>query len=301
MAEEASQLRFVSFTTDGVYRLGIEKNGSVLNISPRWAAENDFPLTMEELVHRGFEGVEYAKSLEDWLLADHTEAGTWLEENEVQFAPAAIHGRKIVCVGLNYLKHAHESHMDVPKVPLLFSKFDNTLVGHNATVIRPLQTNQLDYEAEIAVVIGKTVKDVSEEEALDYVLGYTLANDLSARDMQFVTSQWLLGKTYDGFCPIGPALVTRDEVPDPGNIRIRCLVNGEVRQDANTRQMIFSVATLISYISSHFTLRPGDVILSGTPDGVALGMPEGEQKWLQPGDVVVVEADGLGKLRTFIG
>lgn len=294
-------MRFASIYVEGNEQLAVWMNGKVLTVSPVWAREKGFPATMQELVGLGLEGVNRAKALEAELVHHSTNAGTWMDEDKVQFAPAVTRGRKIICVGLNYLKHANESRMDLPSVPLLFSKFDNTLVGHNTTVVHPHQTQQMDYEAEIAVVIGKHAKDVSEEEAFDYVLGYTLANDLSARDMQFVTSQWLLGKTYDGFCPVGPALVTKDEIPNISDIRIRCLVNGEVRQDASTQQMIFPFATLISYISSHFTLEPGDVILSGTPDGVAFGMPEGQQAWLKPGDEVVVEADLLGTLTTRIG
>lgn len=294
-------MRFVSFDTEGTTRLGVQKDGKILNISPSWASERGFPLTMEELVQRGLEGVQHAQSLEAELLQVDHSLGTWLDESEIQFAPSVIRGRKIICVGLNYLKHANESRMDVPKVPLLFSKFDNTLIGHNHQVAHPKQTHQMDYEAEIAVVIGKQAKDVPEDAALEYVLGYTLANDLSARDMQFVTSQWLLGKTYEGFCPVGPALVTTDEVPNVSDMRIRCMVNGDLRQNGSTQQMIFSFATLISYISSHLTLEPGDVILSGTPDGVVFGKPEDERVWLQPGDEVIIEAEPLGRLRTVIG
>jgi 2-keto-4-pentenoate hydratase/2-oxohepta-3-ene-1,7-dioic acid hydratase in catechol pathway len=217
-------VRFVSILAEDTYRLGIQLDGKILNVSPSWATEKGFPLTMEELVQRGFEGVQHSQSLEHELLHSNDYVGNWMKEGEVQFAPSVIRGRKIICVGLNYQKHANESMMDLPKVPLLFSKFDNTLTGHNAEVTHPRHTHQMDYEAEIAVLIGKQAKNVSDDMALDCVLGYTLANDLSARDMQFVTSQWLLGKTYDGFCPVGPALVTVDEVPNINDIRFRCMV-----------------------------------------------------------------------------
>ncbi|GMA51058.1 hypothetical protein GCM10025857_24150 [Alicyclobacillus contaminans] len=271
----------------------------LFRLSSEWALANGLPHSAEALVALGRDGV---RALAEWQprLPQLPDAGDWVEPSDVVFLPPVPRGRKIVCVGLNYRKHVEETHLDAPSAPLLFSKFDNALTGHDAVVARPRQTTQLDYEAEIAVVMGRKARDVPESDALDYVLGLTLANDLSARDVQFASSQWLLGKTYDGFCPIGPALVTLDECPDVHNIGLRCSVNGELRQNASTAQMIFSFETLIHYVSSQFTLEPGDVILTGTPDGVVLGQPEEERHWLQPGDEVVVEAEGLGRLRTVI-
>ncbi len=293
-------MQFASIYRDGKEQLSIRKGNQILVLKESWAREQDFPYTMEELVTRGFDGIEHAVRFQEELLQTDSVAGEWVDETSVQFAPSVCRGRKIICVGLNYLKHVNESRLELPKSPLLFSKFDNTLAAHGEAVARPETTEKLDYEAEVAVVIGKQARNVSETDAFNYVLGYTLANDLSARDLQFATSQWLLGKSCDGFCPIGPALVTKDEVPDINNIRLRCIVNGEVRQDASTAQMMFSFATLIHYISSHFTLEPGDVILSGTPEGVILGMPEGQQNWLRAGDEVIVEAEHLGRLKTTI-
>jgi 2-keto-4-pentenoate hydratase/2-oxohepta-3-ene-1,7-dioic acid hydratase in catechol pathway len=163
-------------------------------------------------------------------------------------------------------------------------------------VTLPKTSAEVDYEAELAIVIGKRAKDVSEEEALDYVFGYSCANDLSARDLQLRTSQWLLGKTCDGFCPLGPYLVTADEVGDPNRLYIRTTVNGHVRQQSNTADMIFSCRQIVSYISRHMTLLPGDVILTGTPEGVVLGYPKEKRVYLQPGDVVGVEIERLGVL-----
>lgn len=294
-------MKFVNVIQQGSNCLGVQSGEKILCVSDAWAQEHDFPTSMEDLITRGVDGLNYLKLQWDEMNQVDGSTGVWYTEHDVEFAPSVVQGRKIICIGLNYLKHVQESRLEIPKVPLLFGKFDNTLAGHNATVVRPAQTRQLDYEAEVAVVIGRQARNISEQEALNYVLGYCVANDLSARDMQFLTSQWLLGKTYDGFCPIGPALVTADEVLNPQNLNIRCIVNGEVRQSANTEQMIFSFAELISYISHQFTLEPGDVILSGTPDGVVLGKPEAERVWLQPGDEVIVEVDGLGRLRTIVG
>ena len=170
---------------------------------------------------------------------------------------------------------------------------NNTLAGYN-TIRLPKNAEKFDYEVEMVIVIGKEAKNVSKDEALSYVFGYTVGNDLSARDLQF-RSEWLLGKTCDHFGPIGPYLVTADEL-DPTNLNIQCSVNGEVRQSANTRDMIFDCATLVSYLSEHMTLKPGDIIFSGTPEGVILGYPEDQQVWLKSGDEVQVSVENIGTL-----
>ncbi|HKI57605.1 MAG TPA: fumarylacetoacetate hydrolase family protein [Trueperaceae bacterium] len=203
---------------------------------------------------------------------------------------------KILCVGLNYLKHARETEMEVPTSPVLFSKFGNAIAGPDADVVAPPEVERLDYEAELVVVIGRRARRVSEARALDYVLGYTNGNDLSARDLQQRTSQWLLGKTLDGFLPIGPQLVTADEIPDPQALPVRGWLNGELRQDSTTADMIFGVAEIVSYASTYMTLEPGDLIATGTPEGVILGMAE--KRWMRPGDVYTVEVGPLGRLTT---
>jgi 2-keto-4-pentenoate hydratase/2-oxohepta-3-ene-1,7-dioic acid hydratase in catechol pathway len=209
--------------------------------------------------------------------------------------PAVPNPGKIVCVGLNYRKHAEETGAAIPTSPVLFSKFQNTVAAPDEDVPLTDAATQYDYEVELAVVMGKTTKNVSASDALNNVFGYATANDLSARDLQTRTPQWLLGKTMDRFMPIGPYLVTADEVPDPQKLPIRTWLNGELRQNSNTDDMIFPVAEIVSYISRHFTLEPGDVIITGTPEGVILGMAE--KRWMVPGDVVEVEVEGLGKLR----
>jgi 2,4-didehydro-3-deoxy-L-rhamnonate hydrolase len=201
---------------------------------------------------------------------------------------------KIVCVGLNYRDHAEESGQPTPQSPILFAKFPNTLIGHGATIVVPPEVTQADYEAELAVVIGRTGHRVTEARALDHVFGYTCLNDVSARDFQFADGQWIRGKTVDTFCPMGPWLVTSDEVPDPQGLAIRCSVNGELLQDSTTKQMIFSVAELVSFISHSITLQPGDVIATGTPPGV--GFARTPPIFLEDGDTVDVEIETIGKL-----
>lgn len=219
-----------------------------------------------------------------------------LDEQEITFLPCIPSGRKIICVGLNYRKHALEAGADIPTHPVLFNKFANTLASHQDLITLPLVAEQYDYEAELGIVVGKELQNVSEEAALGGVFGYCCVNDLSARDLQMRTSQWLLGKNLDGFCPVGPYVVTKDEVPNPNKLQIKTFVNGDMRQNSNTTDMIFHVPEIISYISRYMTLEPGDLILTGTPEGVIAGYEPDKQRWLQSGDEVTIEIEKLGSL-----
>jgi len=201
---------------------------------------------------------------------------------------------KIVCVGLNYLDHAQEGGMELPKAPLLFAKWPNTLIGDGDAIVLPPEAKEVDYEAELGVVIGTTAKRVSEADALDHVEGYICLNDVSARDMQFGDGQWTRGKSLDTFCPVGPRLVPREEIADPQQLGIRCILNGEALQDSSTAQMIFSVAEIIAYVSQVITLEPGDLIATGTPAGV--GVFRDPKVLLKDGDEVAIEIDGVGTL-----
>jgi 2-keto-4-pentenoate hydratase/2-oxohepta-3-ene-1,7-dioic acid hydratase in catechol pathway len=201
---------------------------------------------------------------------------------------------KIVCVGLNYLDHAQEGGMELPKAPLLFSKWPNTLIGDGEAIVLPPESKEVDYEAELGVVIGTSAKRVSEADALDHVEGYICLNDVSARDMQFGDGQWTRGKSLDTFCPVGPRLVPREEIADPQQLGIRCILNGERMQDSSTSQMIFSVAEIIAYVSQVITLEPGDLIATGTPAGV--GVFKDPKVLLKDGDEVSIEIDGIGTL-----
>ncbi|HWI61476.1 MAG TPA: fumarylacetoacetate hydrolase family protein [Symbiobacteriaceae bacterium] len=201
---------------------------------------------------------------------------------------------KFIGIGLNYSDHAAESGMPVPKQPILFAKFTNAVTGPYDPILHPGEqvTGKLDWEVELGVVIGRKCRRVSEEEALWYVAGYTIINDVSARDLQMFDGQWLKGKTCDSFAPMGPVLVTADEIPDPQNLPLLLTVNGETMQSGNTSKMVFGVAALVSYLSGLMTLEPGDVIATGTPPGVGMGRKP--QVFLKPGDVVRCEIPGIG-------
>jgi 2-keto-4-pentenoate hydratase/2-oxohepta-3-ene-1,7-dioic acid hydratase in catechol pathway len=205
---------------------------------------------------------------------------------------------KVVCVGRNYAEHAAETGSVVPAEPQLFSKWANAVVGPGVDVVRPSITHALDYEAELVAVIGRTARQVSEADALEYVFGYTCGNDISARDLQFGDTQWTRGKALDTFAPMGPWIVTADEVPDPQVLGIRCVVNGETRQDDTTANMVFPVARIIAFITEAITLEPGDVVYTGTPPGVGHGRTP--PVYLQPGDRVRVEIDRIGAIENRI-
>jgi 2-keto-4-pentenoate hydratase/2-oxohepta-3-ene-1,7-dioic acid hydratase in catechol pathway len=216
---------------------------------------------------------------------------------EVKLRPPIPNPAKIVCIGLNYRDHAAEGGVPVPKDPVLFSKYATALIGDGEAIVLPPVSQEVDYEAELVIVVGKRGKNVKAEEASRYVAGYTIGHDVSARDWQLKKDgkQWMVGKTFDTFVPTGPVLVTADEVPDPHNLAIKLRLNGQTMQDSNTKQMIFNVGALLAYLSQVFTLEPGDLIFTGTPPGV--GMARKPPVFLKGGDVVEVEIEGLGVLR----
>ena len=201
---------------------------------------------------------------------------------------------KIVCVGLNYRDHAEEQGAPLPEAPLLFAKWQNTLIGPGDQIVIPPIVTKCDYEAELGVVIGASVRDVSTENALEAVAGYVCVNDVSARDLQFADGQWTRGKSPDTFCPVGPRLVPRDEIPDPQALSIRAILNGQTMQESSTSNMVFGVADVIEYITRTITLEPGDLIATGTPAGV--GAFRKPPVFMQPGDEITIEIEGLGAL-----
>jgi len=202
---------------------------------------------------------------------------------------------KLICVGLNYRDHALEAKMEVPKVPTIFAKFATAVIGPGQPIVLPKNSTQPDYEAEFAFVIGNGGRHIPAEEWAQHVFGYTLLNDVSARDFQMATSQWMMGKTFDTFAPMGPHLVTADEIADPHALDIGLRINGEVLQQSNTRQLIFKIPELVAYLSSVFTLEPGDVVSTGTPAGV--GYTRNPPRFLRPGDDVAISVDQIGELR----
>lgn len=220
-----------------------------------------------------------------------------LPQGELGWRPAVLRPEKILMVGLNYRRHAEETENPIPTSPVLFGKFNNALAAHGAEVPLPVtHAAWFDYEAELVIVLGALGRDVAEASALDRVFGYAVGNDLSARELQRRTSQMLLGKSLDGFAPVGPWIVGRGLVPTPDALGIRCQINGALVQDSSTTDMIFGCAQLVSYASRTMTLKPGDLIFTGTPEGVIAGKPEAERRWLRDGDQVRTEIDSLGTL-----
>ncbi len=280
----------------GAPSLGVRTKAGILDVSLAAKARRvAAPATPDDVVHgRNLEGLRK-------LVAD--EAGTkrfLVAEKDARFGPCVTNPEKIIMLGFNYKKHVAEVHVPVPTTPVFFNKYDNALLGHRGTIHLPTKVaKKFDYEVELVVVLGRTARDVPREDALSYVWGYATGNDFSARDLQFKdgkSSQFMLGKTSDGFAPLGPWLVSADQVGDPQDLKLWCRVNGEVRQSSSTSDMIFSCAEIVSYASRHFTLRPGDVIFTGTPEGVILGKPEPEQVWLKAGDKLSTEIEKLGEL-----
>jgi 2-keto-4-pentenoate hydratase/2-oxohepta-3-ene-1,7-dioic acid hydratase in catechol pathway len=221
--------------------------------------------------------------------------------DDVCFLPPLQSPEKILAIGMNYRSHVAEVGAEIPREPTVFSKFNSTIIGDGSAIHLPLAApDRVDYEAELAVVIGRECREVPSEDALDVVAGYMVANDVTARDWQLRKpgGQWLLGKTFDTFLPLGPYLVTSDEVPDPHRLSVRCTVSGELLQDGNTSDMIFRIPELIEYISKVVTLRPGDIILTGTPAGI--GAARTPRRYLKDGDMVETRIDGLGMVRNTV-
>ena len=289
--------RLANLRVGGSYALGIETPRGVLDVSATGKALGlPAPADMDDLLQNGL-AAQVRAILE--AVDAQPDAASVSAPSDVSVAPLVTRPEKIVCVGFNYQKHAEETDTPIPEKPALFNKYNNALNHDFGTIDLPTGVaSQFDYETELVVVIGRECRDVSEDDALDYVAGYATGNDFSARDLQTATSQFMIGKTSDGFAPVGPWLVTADLVPDPNNLLLRTLVNGEMRQDWSTKDMIFNCRQIISFASSIFPLRPGDIIYTGTPQGVIFGQktPREERRWLRAGDEVVSELEGLGRL-----
>jgi 2-keto-4-pentenoate hydratase/2-oxohepta-3-ene-1,7-dioic acid hydratase in catechol pathway len=281
-------MKLVSFRSSNQTGYGILEGESVKVLtSPQ------FPASLMEFIQAGPETLDKAKNaLHSGKLPDLAAADVRL------LTPLARPG-KIVAIGLNYMDHCREQKITPPKLPVVFTKFTTSIIGPlDAITWDPKLTNQVDYEVELGVVIGTTARRVSKEQALDHVFGYTVINDVSARDLQFSDKQWVRAKSLDTFCPIGPCIVTADEIPDPQALRLTCAVNGQILQDSSTAEMIFDVAELIHYLSHSFTYEPGDLIATGTPDGV--GVFRSPQIFLQNGDHVVASVERIGSLENVI-
>ena len=287
--------------SDGSETLGVKlDNDAVLDV--RQASHllgMTAPVTLEELLQqgnaRGLNGLVAAAK------ASPKAKAAMVKESSITFGRLFTNPGKIVCIGLNYRAHIQETNMKLPSVPILFNKYNNALAAHNCVIKLPPQevAYKFDYETELLIVMGKKARNVSEADALNYVAGYCTAHDFSARDLQLETPsvQWMIGKTLDSFGPIGPYFVSADVLGDPNNLTIQTHVNGEERQSSNTSYMIFNPQKLIAYISKMWTLEPGDIIWSGTPEGVILGYPKEKQVWLKAGDEIVSSIEKLGELK----
>jgi 2-keto-4-pentenoate hydratase/2-oxohepta-3-ene-1,7-dioic acid hydratase in catechol pathway len=275
-------------------RLGVKLPKGILDVAAAAARYKlPAPIDTDDLLQSG-KGAMLAALV---AAAADAPASLYLQESALQHAPLVTRPEKIIMMGFNYRRHAAETNTPIPANPTLFNKFNNTLNHHGGTIVLPTAVaKQFDYEIELVIVFGRECRNVSEADALNYVAGYCTGNDFSARDMQYLTSQFMIGKTFDGFAPLGPHLVTSDLVGDPNNLRLECRVNGEQRQDWNTNDMIFNCRQLISFASRMMTIKPGDIMFTGTPHGVVFGKPKGEQVWLKPGDRVVCSVEKLGEL-----
>ncbi len=279
-------MRFVVFAVEGRTGLSIETDAGELR--GFFKQDSEFPGELMDLLRQGRESLAGAAR----VLA----AGKPLDRERIRFLPPLSNPQKIVCVGLNYADHTKESPYEQPKYPTLFSRFNSTLIGHGAPIIRPRASEQLDYEGELAVIIGKRGRHIPSERALDHVAGYSIFNDASVRDYQFKSPQWTVGKNFDATGAFGPSFVTADDVsPGASGLRLRTRLNGQVVQDATTADMLFDVVSLVTIISEAMTLEVGDVIVSGTPAGV--GFARKPPLWMKNGDVCEVEIEGVGILR----
>lgn len=272
--------------------MGVEQ-GEGLGVVDLKAFDPSMPSTMRELLELGPKGLESAQRA-------LSSGQCVVERSEVRLLPPILAPEKVVCVGMNYRDHCLEQNAPIPKEPIIFSKFSSAITGPYDDIILPKESQEVDWEVELAFVIGRRGKHIKEEDAMSYVAGFTVANDVSARDWQMKRNgkQWLLGKTFDSFCPLGPALVTTDAVKDPHNLGIRCLVNGTAMQNSNTGQMIFQTEKLVAWVSQFVTLSPGDVFLTGTPPGV--GVFRNPPVFLKKGDVVECQIDQVGAIRNTV-
>ena len=279
-------MKLVTYACGEEPRLGVIGNNAVIDLAT--ASGGRLPADMVSFLAQG----EPAMRLAAQLIRG---AKDTMPLSQVSLLAPLLNPSKVLAIGQNYADHCREQHVDPPKVPIIFCKFSTAIIGPGASIRwDPALTRWVDYEAELAVVIGRTARHVSAAEALDYVAGYTLCNDVSARDLQFGDGQWVRGKSLDTFCPLGPWLVTRDEIPDPQALAVRCTINGQVMQDSSTSEMIFGVRSLIEFSSRAFTLLPGDIIATGTPHGV--GHFRKPPAYLHDGDLVTIEVEGVGQL-----
>ncbi|XP_078312467.1 oxaloacetate tautomerase fahd2, mitochondrial-like [Crassostrea virginica] len=286
-------MRFVQFTRDGDQKLGLEiGDGKDLVDLNTWNSE--IPTNLRSFVEGGDENLKIVRSLLDNNRKDIQ--NYTVPRDSVKIQAPITNPEKIVCIGMNYRDHCLEQNAPVPEEPVVFSKFPSCIIGPYDDLPYPKETKKLDWEVELAFIIGKEAKHVQIQHAMDYIFGFTVALDVSARDWQIGKNggQVLLGKAMDGFCPLGPVVVTKEDINDVHNLGIRCKVNNVLKQNGNTNQLVHSSAAIVAHISRFITLKPGDVILTGTPPGV--GFTRNPPEFLWPGDIVECEIDNIGKI-----
>ena len=278
-------MRLVSYVSDSGFRTAAVRDGQYVDLN---TTDPDVPASMKCLLAQGPEGLERARRA--------AERGESIDPESVRLAAPVPNPEKVICIGLNYADHAAESGSAIPSEPVVFNKFPTAVCGPGDRIVLPKESQQVDYEAELVVVIGSEARHIPQEKACQYIAGYTCGNDVSARDWQLDRpgGQWLLGKTFDTFAPFGPHLVTGEEIEEPGSLDIRLRLNGQCMQDSNTKRLIFCIEHLVSYVSAVCTLKPGDIIFTGTPPGV--GMARKPPVFLKNGDKVEVEIEGIGIL-----
>ncbi len=278
-------MKLATYQSDRGPRVAGVRNGEYVDLN---AADVRVPSCIKELLAEGPDGLARA--------ADALAIGDAIPEGQIELLPPVPSPEKIICVGLNYADHARETGKDLPSEPLIFNKFPTTISTAGRPIVLPSLSQEVDFEAELVLVIGVGGRNIAKKDAAGHIAAYCCGNDVSARDWQLTKpgGQWLLGKSFDTFAPIGPTMLSADEVPDPGNLKIQLRLNDQVMQDSSTDQLIFSVETLIEYISGVCTLKPGDLIFTGTPPGV--GVARKPPVFLKPGDTVEVEIEKLGVL-----
>jgi 2-keto-4-pentenoate hydratase/2-oxohepta-3-ene-1,7-dioic acid hydratase in catechol pathway len=302
-------MKLVTFRNESETHLGLIKNDQVFSLTamsewyrsmnPNDYHPEDFLSDMKNFIEQSDNALPYTTRLIDFSenmekRKDNVSLKVAFLLNDIEILAPLSQPEKIICVGLNYLDHCLETGMEPPKSPVVFSKYANAIIGDQQAIELPVNSHEVDFEAELAVVIGKEVNRVSEEEANEYIFGYTILNDVSARDLQFTDGQWMRGKTADTFAPIGPYIVTKDEIEDPHKLDISLTLNGEVMQDSNTSNLIFTIPYIISFLSQSMTLKPGDIIATGTPPGV--GMGRDPKVWLKKGDQLSITIEKIGTI-----
>jgi len=309
-------LKLVTYESNGVKRLGVmTQNNQVLDLNwayteqlasdgeltPQVVADALIPANMKSFLARGDKGIELAQKVQSFSEQKGQQffsKKVFLERKEVKLCAPILDPGKIICLAHNYSNFLEENNLPIPPEPRIFSKYLNAICGPEDDIIKPKATNELGYEAEMAFVIGKPARNVKEEDAYEYIAGYTIFNDVSASDITTIDKQVLRGKTYDTFAPIGPYLVTKDEVPDPHKLDIKLWVNDKKLQDSNTDQVLYKTPKLVAFLSNVMTLEPGDIIATGTPPGI--GKFASDPTYMWPGDVCKIEVEKLGVLENKI-